>query len=340
MVKLTKTAVADEWVNKYTENGKLTIAKRELAKLMMANHPGLWATLNAARLSIQYRTGSVGDKNRRHIKNNTMYRVEKSTIEEGLKRAGIITKHVPLKPLKLKPGKWLILSDIHIPFQHDESLAAAIAYGLNKGCTNLLLNGDIIDCYGTSRFTKEVERPGMEEEIAMTREFLGICRKLFPDNIVFRNGNHEERMRKYILGNAVALAKLKETRIEYLLGLEELGITFFEKGIIKAGKLNILHGHEFGESTFSPVNPARGAFIRGKCSILMGHNHQRSTHSEGNLNGDRWVVHTTGALCHLDPEYRPFGYTKWNYGAATLDLAVGGKYRIDNFEIIDGEIYN
>ena len=71
----------------------------------------------------------------------------------------------------------------------------------------------------------------------------------------------------------------------HFLRLEEHGITYIpDNQQIKAGKLNIIHGHEFGGSFFNPVNAARGLFMRAKASVLAGHNHQTSEHQEGNIN--------------------------------------------------------
>ncbi len=342
MGRLTKSVVADDYIRKYTgADGKLAKPKQEIARLMMANYPDMWPNLGAARAAIRIRTGAQGKKNAQEMKGNPVFRMEKSTIEEGLKKAGIFSMHKGLPPPhKLNPAKWAVLSDIHIPFQHDQALTSAIEYSLRQGCQDLILNGDTMDCYDMSRFSKEIDRPGLGDELEMTRGFLKFLRTLFKGEIIWKIGNHEERMRHYILRNAKELGKLEEVTLEYLLDFKGLKIRSVGREIIKAGKLNILHGHEMGESVFSPVNPARGMFLKGKSSTLFGHNHATSTHSEGNLNNDSIVVHSTGCLCHMDPEYRPYGHTKWNHGAAIVEVFQRGRYLVDNYRILDGEIYH
>ena len=59
----------------------------------------------------------------------------------------------------------------------------------------------------------------------------------------------------------------------------------WEMPTLKLGALNLVHGHEFGGSIFSPVNIARGLFLPGKVSAMQGHNHQTSEHTESNMNG-------------------------------------------------------
>jgi hypothetical protein len=101
--------------------------------------------------------------------------------------------------------------------------------------------------------------------------------------------------------------------------------------------LLVIHGHEFGESVFSPVNPARGLFLKAKCSVLAGHNHQTSQHHENNLKGDSMACFSTGALCQLTPEYRPFAFTKWNHGFAIVEIEESGIFEVHNYRVIDGK---
>ncbi|MEO7171316.1 hypothetical protein, partial [Flavobacterium sp.] len=103
------------------------------------------------------------------------------------------------------------------------------------------------------------------------------------------------------------------------------------------GKLDVIHGHEFGKSVFSPVNPARGYFNRAKSSVLAGHCHQTSEHHENNLKRDSMACFTTGALCNLSPKYSPFAFTKWNLGFADVEIEDDGQFIVNNYRIIDGK---
>jgi hypothetical protein len=114
-------------------------------------------------------------------------------------------------------------------------------------------------------------------------------------------------------------------------GVEVIG----EKRIIKAGDLNIVHGHEFGGSVFSPVNIARGLFLRAKVSAMQGHNHQTSEHTESNMNGGITTTFSTGCLCELHPAYLPIN--KWNHGFAMVDID-GKNFEVRNKRIYKGKI--
>jgi predicted phosphodiesterase len=159
------------------------------------------------------------------------------------------------------------------------------------------------------------------------------------DTKVFIAGNHEHRLQRYLLKKAPELAKLDELQLENFLKLKDLEIDFVSSlQLIKAGKLNILHGHEFGGFVFNPVNPARGLFNRAKTNSLCGHFHQTSSHHENNLNNEGMACFTTGALCQLNPEYRPFAFTKWNIGFAFVEIFTDGYFHVHNKRIIDGRV--
>ncbi len=341
-MRTLKADVVREWISKYSDNeGKLTIPKQELARRICHANSGMFASVEDARSAVRYYTGSTGKKRRESLEKTNILMIQKSTIEEGLLKSGIVSKHTSLKKIPLPKGKWLILCDIHIPFQHDQALAAAIHYGIAQGCTNVLLNGDILDCYDISRFSKETNRPKIKEEIEMGKSFLTYLRSLFPNGLMYyKLGNHEERMRHYILRNARELSDLPELELDSLLDFKALNIKRIDREILTAGKLAILHGHETGESVLAPVNAARGMFLKTKSCVIFGHQHQRSVHEESDIFGNSMVVHSLGALCHLDPEYKPMGYMKWSHGAGILEVQDRGKYNIENFKILNGEIFH
>jgi len=158
-------------------------------------------------------------------------------------------------------------------------------------------------------------------------EFIGWIKQNFSVPIFFKAGNHEERLAKYIMDKSPELASLPELTLAQFLKLDELGITYIDgRQKTNMGKLLVVHGHEFGESIFSPVNPARGLFLRAKCSVLAGHNHQTSEHHENNLKGDSMACFSVGSLCQLTPDYRPFAYTKWNHGFAVVEIDNDGSF--------------
>jgi predicted phosphodiesterase len=330
-----KNDIVKNYINQFPE-----IPNKLLAELIFTKEEGLFSTKEAARSAIRYLKGAAGEFNRVSAKNAGHFEEPTiSTIKEGLHKLGIISRAEAPEHLELGEGKYLILSDVHIPFQDDDALACALEWGLKNNVTKIILNGDIMDTYGASRYPKEIKRPTISEELEMTRNFFTYLRGIFIDQpIYYKMGNHEERMRAFVLRNARELADLEDISLEALLKIEEFGIQSVGREMIKIGKLIVIHGHELGESVFSPVNPARGMFLKAKASVLFGHNHQVSHHSENNLHAEQVGVWSTGCLCELTPEYRPYGYTKWSHGFACVDVNADGTFHVNNMKILNGKI--
>lgn len=159
--------------------------------------------------------------------------------------------------------------------------------------------------------------------------------------IVRRNGkvhfSGNCRWENFLKMSAPELLGISEFELSTLLRFGELGIVEIkDKQIAKAGKLNLMHGHEFGHSVFSPVNPARGLYMRAKENSIIGHHHQTSEHSEKNLTGDVVTTWSVGALCGMRPEYYP--YNKWNLGFAIIETSDNGDFEVNNKRIIEGKV--
>lgn len=111
---------------------------------------------------------------------------------------------------KLENGTVVIASDIHIPFQDDGAVRSFIRYCKEKQPEVVVLNGDVLDMFMLSRFTKGEGRNPLEE-MTMCQEFLDSLRKAVPNaDIYYVIGNHENRLEKYVLTKAPELASLIE----------------------------------------------------------------------------------------------------------------------------------
>lgn len=333
----TQNTIKRNIVSEYIRNHK-EYPNQTLAKLILKKEVGLFSSVDTCRSYIRCLKGAKNKERKLY----TPEFKEVSNVSLGLQRLKALqekNKHEQEPNIILKAGKYGVLSDIHFPFQDDEALQTAINYLSSITLDGIILNGDIIDCYAISRFAKDRRDVHLFEEIELCKEFLNVLQQIFPDvPMWFKNGNHDLRVDKFIINQAPELIGLDEIALANLLHLKELDIVHVKNAIIKAGKLNILHGHEFGESIFSPVNPARGVFLKSKSSTLIGHYHQSSYHPEGNLNGDLIGCWSAGCLCKLSPSYRPFAYTKWNHGFAVVDVFEDGNFEVNNHVIINGKI--
>ena len=129
---------------------------------------------------------------------------------------------------------------------------------------------------------------------------------------------------------------VEDFELDTIIGKRVSDITFInEKRIMKAGDLNIVHGHEFASSIISPVNIARGLYLRSKASSICGHHHRSSEHTEQDINGKIVTTWSVGCLSELHPQYMPIN--SWNHGFCMIDIS-GKEFEVRNKRIWKGKI--
>lgn len=232
----------------------------------------------------------------------------------------------------------LFLSDIHFPYQNNQALEIALQYGVDEKINTVFLNGDVMDCYQGSTFVKDYRKRDLAGELEMTRQFLDVLNKLFPNAyIFFKPGNHEERWERYLMTKAPELLNVKEFRLDVLLRFGERSIHTITtpQQIIMAGDLVLIHGHEYGGGYRGAVNPARGLFLKAKRSCIAGHHHQTSEHTESDIHGEIATCWSVGCLSELHPEY--LRLNKWNHGFAHIRIN-NSNFKVRNIRIIDNQI--
>lgn len=335
---LTKTDVIKKYLDLYLEDLKLgKTSKRKLAQIIYADKPLLFKDPSSILQLMRYIMGNNGKYSAKDKKYHF-----KSTEKHGIKYLTIPESRAEQKQdyILKNSKKLLVFSDVHIPYHSVEALETMFEFADKQDIDAILINGDLLDFYGISRWDKDPSKPKMREEIDMAKEFFTYLRDRYKCPIYYKLGNHEDRWEKFLISKAPELLGIDEFRLERILNLEFHSINLIaSKQLIKYGKLNIIHGHEMGESIFSPVNPARGLFLKAKCSTLAGHNHQTSAHHENNVSGDAMACWSLGCLCDLSPEYRPFAFTKWNHGFAIVNiLSENGDFSVNNYRILNGSV--
>jgi len=311
-----------------------------LAKKIMADEPSMFTTVEAARSAIRYFRGALGSKHRKHSDRTLSRDFDESMFNPFGLPSSDEAEFIPFV-LPTDCRRVLGLYDVHVPFHSIEALTAAIQWGIDKRVDTVFLGGDFLDFYSLSSFEKDPRRRSFREELDTAKSVLEILRREFPDvRMYYQLGNHEERFERFMRVKAPELLDMDEFRLENLLDFKRLGIELIDgKRVAKLGKLNLVHGHEFGRGgASSSVNPARGLYNRAKTSTICGHHHQTSEHTEPNLNGEIATTWSVGCLCELAPEYRPIN--KWNHGVVVIDVdhENGGLFNVENRRILHGSI--
>lgn len=315
------------------------VPSRTLARMLMQDHPRMWHSLEVARKAVCLRRGKMGKAHRKK------YGVVESTCPSVPHDPYAIPKseEQSFDPYTLgtRDGdRALVLSDIHVPYHNTVALKAALVAGKKRKPNVVILNGDTLDFYKLSRFLKDPTKRDTKKEIELCNQLLDTIDGLFPKaRKIWKDGNHDERLSLYLMVAAPELYRVAKDSINIskLLLLEERGWEYVtSKRPIYAGKLTLLHGHEYPTPVLGPVNAARGLFLRTKESALVGHHHQTSEHTEPTVRGGIITTWSTGCLCELHPEYARFN--KWNHGFAEIDFGAKGAYQLHNHRIYNGKI--
>jgi predicted phosphodiesterase len=302
-----------------------------LARKLAKSHPQLFVNDESARNALRYVQGAQGDRSRKNGKTARLRHPGRShELPESLAK--------PFPATAIDASRVLVLADIHCPFQSNEALELALDYGRKFKPDCILLNGDFLDFHGISFFARDPRGPGVKEELAALEQVFSCLRHRFPKaRIVAREGNHEERWRKLLWQKAPEILDIAEFSWQHVAGFAEHKVEIITgQRQVMLGLLPVLHGHELPRGLSSPVNPARGAFLRTLTSVMHSHGHRTSEHTEPTMDGRVITCRTTGCLCGLSPDWQPV--SKWDHGFATVEVADDGSYEAELKRIIRGKV--
>jgi hypothetical protein len=329
-----KSILAREYLDRYSD-----YPTNVIARMLHSEFPDVFENFDNARATVRYNRGEMPSRNRKYIQEPVAKRTEEEK-KLAMNRFNLPTSdYESIEPFVIPRlnDRGLIMNDIHLPYQDNEALEIAVNYGINFKPNFVYLNGDTIDMYQASRFSKDRRLRDLAGELEITRHFLMELKEVFDCPIYFKIGNHEERWQTYLRANAPELLGISDFELANVLRFGELGVQEVKsKQIAKIGNFTLAHGHEFGQSVFSPVNAARGLYTRAKIDCAIGHHHVTSEHSEKDMAGNVVTTYSIGSLCGLSPEYLP--YNKWNHGFATIETQPDGTYEFRNLKIINGKV--
>ncbi len=309
-----------EYLRKYP-----TLPTRQIARCIYEQEKPIFRDVEHARSMLRYYRGQQGDAMR---KQSAKY-IPREYVQKTEERS--------YEPYVADKFPIAIGCDAHMPYHSENAINAFLDHTKRIKAETIILNGDWLDCYQLSVFARDPRRRDFVGEIEMMRSFLqGLRKEFFDCTIIYKEGNHEERLVKYLQQNAPQLFGLAEISLPFLLHLDDLGIDWVgDKRIIMAEKLHILHGHEYRRSFTNPVNPARGLYLKTKKSSLCGHYHQSSEHTDKTIDGTIQTCWSLGCLCELSPQYEPLN--NWSNGFA--DIAIDDdRWIVHNHRMYKGKV--
>lgn len=314
-----------------------------LAKIVYRENPKLYANEEVVRRLISYHRGATRNGSGKYVAEPIEYTGGQKGNTTRFQYRAPKTEAENLEDVYVHGAQRVLrLSDIHYPFHDPQALEAAVEYGMKHDPTILLLGGDIMDCHDLSVHDKDPRDRYTETELRMIGDELKQFRRAFPKaRIIWQEGNHEQRLKRYLQRKAPELWGLPMLDIPGLVNMVNgpdamMGVEWVDEcRTIHIGHLAFLHGHEFRGG--GGVNPARWLFLRTGENALCGHFHRTSEHSEPTLSRKQVATWTSGCLCEMRPAY--LRNNKWNHGFMWIDVEQSGKFRVKNIRVMDGKIY-
>ena len=206
------------------------------------------------------------------------------------------------------------VNDIHIPWHDKKVCDLVFECAKNIGCTELVLAGDILDCYQLSSFIKD---PGVnsytQDECDIFYEMFSKFRKANPyTKISYILGNHEYRIQREQWQHT-GFYGIRGLEWRQLLRLDELGIDLYIKDY-KIGDFTFTHGTK--SSQHSSFSAKAESMSHGNTSGMSGHCHRKGEYNI-TVDGVTESWYENGCLCRLDPEYVK-GVCNWQHGFSVI----------------------
>jgi len=301
--------IVKDYIKKYRQSPSLSIAK-----IMVKEHPETYHSIEQARAIVRYYRGSSGERSRAKLPD---------------------ARIVDWQPCVVTESPAIVAADMHIPYHDNDAIDIMLDRLAAMGAKALILDGDVMDMYQASSFTRDPLQMTLADELELVCDFILGVQQDFPGlKIYYKLGNHEKRWESMLRLKIPELVGFEFTSAKKLLETRLPGVIVINHTTpITYGKLTIIHGHEYGGGSGMPVNPARLMFLKAKKSVLCAHYHQKSEHQEPTIVGDSIDAWSVGCLCNLHPEYAPLN--KWSLGFAELALDEDGNFDVRNRSIVD-----
>lgn len=232
----------------------------------------------------------------------------------------------------------LFVPDTHRPF-HDPAawklmLKAARAFEPN----HVVILGDFADFYKVSAHDKDPSRRfSMQDEIDDVNKGLDELEAATPkaDRRWYVEGNHENRLQRYLWSQSAALADMRSLKVPELLNLRTRGWGYTPyKQHLKLGKLHITH--EAGNAGFDAHRKAQHSFAS---NVVIGHTHRTGYAIVGDARGRAHVgamFGWLGSVEEADYMHRIAALTQWNHGFGVGFMEECGVIHLQPIPMIKG----
>ena len=161
-----------------------------------------------------------------------------------------------------------------------------------------------------------------EQEIRLAKSFFESLRRRFFKKIIYIEGNHEFRLKKYLITEAPIIKRLNIITLQSELSLDKFEVEYVECSR-NASKWTDVYKmvEEIAVGHFNMVRAASGATAKGLvekygCSIIQGHTHRGGVYYKRLLDGKQLVGVENYCMCDLNPSY--VKHPNWQSGHSMI----------------------
>lgn len=240
-----------------------------------------------------------------------------------------------------KAARFLVLPDMHIP-QHDvPAVNAVMTYALHEKQNGVPFNGwiqigDFQNFKGLSKHS-EFDKIGLEgarvrKDTDAGNAFLDRIQSIIPDNGFLLEGNHDERLARWIKANP-QFAGLGIT-VPELLRLDDRNIIWVpnwsEGKVLRIGKVVFVHG------SIIRKHHAAGMMDKFQTCVVYGHAHDEQLFSAVSAADDNVrVAHCIGCLQDRRDYWEQFNGNRWQTAFADFTFFKDGGFSYVVHKIVD-----
>ena len=249
---------------------------------------------------------------------------------------------VPVKGHSVATVVEVIAGDFHVPYHDPHAVGCLLGYLKDTKPDGFTINGDYIDAYSLSRFSKNPERElQLQDELDEANAILDLIDAALPKNCTkrFVVGNHEARLERYLCDNARAFHGLRALELDSLLKLTERGYEMAQMvgrdASVRIGKVEVGH---FNIARKDSGASAKALLLDRGSSVIQSHTHKLAAiYKRKRGTGEQHAAWEIGCMCDLTPEY--VSNPDWQQGFATITkCADSPRYHVALHEILGGEL--
>lgn len=225
-----------------------------------------------------------------------------------------------VEPAKTKGDEIVVFgSDFHVPFHDRDAVTSFINLVKATKPDRVVLNGDIADFFQLSRFNTSQDRlDTLQQEIDMSNnEIRRAVRSAAPNAIIDETeGNHDNRIRSFVLHNARALSSLRVLEPANLFGYHDLEINWHPgAGFLLRPQFLVKHG-TFVRGEVAAT--AKAELMQAGISGISGHTHRLGTYRRHGYVQRQWSEQ--GGFMQMDPDYI-VGIPNWTQGCCVGEFS-------------------